>query len=110
TNKVENIPSTLPLRAQVTILENGRSVITNPADGSYSLRLYAGEYTVEAGAYGFKAAQRIVTVGDGEETIANFKLEELEQGTVAGHVTNKETGTTISEATILLIEDANIEP
>ena len=45
-----------------------------------------------------------------EETLANFTLDELDQGTVTGQVTNAETGTAISGATLLLIEDANIQP
>ena len=45
-----------------------------------------------------------------EETIANFTLDELAQGTVTGQVTNDETGTQSADATLLLIEDANIQP
>ena len=81
------------MRAQVSIVETGRSVFTNPADGSYSLSLPVGEFTVEAGAYGYETAQQAVTIEDAEETIANFTLDELAKGTVTGQVTNSETGT-----------------
>ena len=91
--KIENTPSTLPLRAQVSVIETGRSVITNPADGSYSLSLPVGDYTVEAGAYGYETMQQTVTIEDGEETIANFTLEELAEGTVTGQVTNAKQAT-----------------
>ena len=108
--KEKTAPTALPIRAQVSVLENGRSVYTNPADGSYKLTLPVGDFTVEAGAYGYETKQQTVSIADGEETLANFTLDELDQGTVTGQVTNAETGNTISGATLLLIEDANIQP
>ncbi len=108
--KESTAPTALPIRAQVSVLENGRTVFTNPADGSYSLTLPVGDFTVEAGAYGYETKQQTVSIADGEETLANFTLDELDQGTVTGQVTNSETGNAIANATLLLIEDANIQP
>ena len=90
--KENTAPTALPIRAQVSVLESGRSVYTNPADGSYQLTLPVGDFTVEAGAYGYETKQQTVTIADAEETIANFTLDELAQGTVTGQVTNEETG------------------
>src|SRR5699024_8702512 len=41
---------------------------------------------------------------------ANFTLDELDQATVTGTITNEATGDPIEGATLLLVEDANVEP
>src|SRR5699024_8394378 len=85
-------PAALPLGAQVSVLETGSSTNTNPADGSYSLMSAAGTFTVKAETYGFESAEQEVTVEADEATEANFTLEELDQATVAGTITNEATG------------------
>ncbi len=103
-------PVDLPLGATVNILETDRTVNTNPADGTYSITHPTGEFTVEAGAYGFESAQQSVTVEDGETSTANFSLDELPQGDITGAVVDENSGEAIEEATVLLVEDANVEP
>ncbi len=103
-------PALLPLGAQVSVLESGRSVNTNPANGSYSLAHPAGTFTVQAGAYGFSSEQQTVTIENDRVAEADFTLTELPQGTVSGTITNEQTGEPIEGATILLIEDANVTP
>ena len=44
------------------MLESGRSVYSNPADGSYSLTHGAGTFTVKAEAYGFTSEEQSVTI------------------------------------------------
>ena len=101
-------PVALPLSAKVSVVESGRSVNTNPADGSYSLLHAAGEFTVVAESYGYRSdEQPVVLETDGTET-ANFVLDELDQYTVSGTVTDEVTGEAITDATLLLVEDANI--
>ena len=100
----------LPLDARVSVKETGRSVVTNPADGSYSLLHAAGDYTLLAESYGFRSAEQAVTIVANEEVTANFVLEELPKGTIAGQVTNAQTGQPIENARIFLVEDANVEP
>jgi bacillopeptidase F len=102
--------SGIPLDAQVSVLETGRSVNTNPQDGSYNLMHAAGEFTVVAEAYGFSSGEQTVSVEADETTTADFVLDELDQGTVSGNVTNERTGEPIEGATLLLAEDANVEP
>ncbi|OMC87550.1 peptidase S8 [Viridibacillus arenosi] len=103
-------PTLLPLGAQVSILESGRSVYSNPADGSYSLTHGAGTFTAKAEAYGFTSKQQSVSIeADGMAT-ANFTLNEVAQNTVSGKITDKSTGEGVAGATILLVEDANITP
>ena len=41
---------------------------------------------------------------------ANFTLDEIEQNTVSGTITDQSTGEAIDGATIILVEDANITP
>lgn len=109
--KVEKVsPMALPLAAQVSVLESGRSVQTNPADGSYSLTHPAGEFTVVAETYGFRSQEQSVNLEADASVTANFNLEELPQATVTGTVTSQKSGNPIEGATVLLVEDANVEP
>ena len=106
----ETSPQALPLHAQVSVLESGRSVSTNPATGAYELIHGTGDFTVVAESYGYHAAQQTVTVEADGEAVANFVLEEKAQGTVSGTITNAATGEPVSGATLLLVEDANVSP
>jgi bacillopeptidase F len=102
--------SGIPLKAQVSVLETDRSTNTNPQDGSYTLMHAAGEFTVVAEAYGFASEEQTVEVVADESVTADFTLEELPEGTVSGTVINERTGDPIEGATLLLAEDANVEP
>lgn len=103
-------PTLLPLGAQVSVLESGRSVYTNPADGSYSLRHSAGTFTVKAGAYGFESGEQTVSLEADQSVRADFTLEELPQNTVTGSILDAQTGEPIEGANLLLVEDANVAP
>lgn len=103
-------PTLLPLGAQVSVLESGRSVYTNPADGSYTLKHNAGTYTVKAGAYGFESAEQTISLEADQAVRADFTLEELPQNTVSGLIVDVQSGEPIEGATLLLVEDANVAP
>lgn len=104
-------PTLLPIgSAQVSVLESGRSVSTNPENGTYSLMHAAGDFTVQAEAYGFHSDEQSVTIEKDEATEADFTLEEIDQHTVSGTITNEATGEPIDGATVLVVEDANITP
>ncbi|WP_157087645.1 S8 family serine peptidase [Oceanobacillus damuensis] len=103
-------PMLLPLGAQVSVLESGRSAATNPANGTYSFMHAAGDFTVVAEAYGFEAQEQSVSLGEDETVVADFVLEELEQSTIRGTVTSSNSGNPIEGATLLLVEDANVTP
>ena len=100
----------MPLEAQVSVLETGRSVTTHPADGSYSMRHAAGSYTLRAETYGFRSADQRGEIQRDGTAEANFTLEPIPQGVVRGTVTNQATGKPIAGATLLLVEDAAITP
>ncbi|MGV3487087.1 MAG: S8 family serine peptidase [Tuberibacillus sp.] len=100
----------LPLSATVSVLETGRFVNTNPADGSYSLLHAAGTYTLKAETYGYQSAEQTVDVTRDGTATANFTLNPIPQGTITGTITNKATGEPVANATVMLMEDANIQP
>lgn len=113
TASVETTPEMtgLPLSATVSVVENGRSVQTSPADGSYSIKVQPGEYTLRAEAYGYHSQDKKVQVGADEVVDnASFKMEPLSKGTLTGKITNAQTGNPIENATIYLIEDAAVAP
>jgi bacillopeptidase F len=103
-------PMALPMQAQVTVLESGRSVTTNPANGSFEMTHAAGTYTVKAEAYGFAPQTTSVTIDNDATATANFNLQELAKGTVSGTITNQATGLPVAGATVYLVEDAKIAP
>ncbi|USK33342.1 S8 family serine peptidase [Bacillus sp. F19] len=104
-------PMSLPLGATVSVLESGRSVVTNPADGSYVMSTHpAGEFTLRAESYGYYSSDQRVKIAPNGEAEANFTLKPLPQGTINGTITNKQTGQPIANATLSLIEDAIVQP
>jgi bacillopeptidase F len=48
-------PAVLPVRAQVSVLETGKSTYSNQATGAYSLAHAPGTYTLKAEAYGYES-------------------------------------------------------
>ncbi|ASK62885.1 peptidase S8 [Virgibacillus phasianinus] len=103
-------PTLLPMQAQVSVLESGRTVMTDPANGTYSLSHAAGEFTVQASTYGYQSQQQTVTIEKDGIGQADFTLTELPQATIHGTITDEETGQLIEGATLFLVEDANISP
>jgi len=103
-------PNVLPIDAQVTLLDSGYSVATNPVDGRFSMTLKAGEFTLRAEAYGFHSKDQAVSIPKDGIVEADFNLKPLGKGTVEGVVKDQTTGKPISDAIISLIEDATITP
>lgn len=100
----------LPLEAQVSILESGKSVYTDPATGEYSINHEVGTYTAQAEAYGYQSEIQEVSVQAENNQQTNFTLEEIPQATISGQVLSETSGDPVESATLLLTEDANIEP
>ncbi|MFS0784514.1 S8 family serine peptidase [Bacillus sp. 1P06AnD] len=109
-NEQKSDLAAIPISAKVSVLESGKSVNTNPEDGSYRLRHAIGKYTVLAESYGNRSATQTVDIGADGETTANFTLEELPKGTITGTVTNELTGKPVKGVTLLLVEDAQVKP
>lgn len=103
-------PVLLPLSATVNVLETGRSVYTNPQDGSYQFVSATGEFTLQASSYGYISQTQSVTVERDGTSTANFVLQPIPQGQVSGTITNAQTGKAIEGATVFLVEDAAVAP
>ncbi|MGG0285047.1 S8 family serine peptidase [Peribacillus butanolivorans] len=108
--KDQPAPVLLPLQAQVSVLETGRSVYTNPQDGSYQLTHASGSYTLQAETYGYRSQTATVNVEQDATSTANFTLQEIPKGTINGTITNKITSEPVSGATVYFLEDAAIKP
>jgi len=106
----DDSPALLPLTAKVTVVETGRSVNTNPQNGSFEFTHASGTFTLQAEAYGYRTQTQTVEIITDGETTANFTLEELPKGTISGKILNEVTGEPIEGATIYLMEDANVQP
>ncbi|MGP4062849.1 S8 family serine peptidase [Halobacillus sp. H74] len=103
-------PNVLPLEATVTVLETEKSVTTDPSDGSYRILTAAGDFTLEASAYGYESSTEEVEVPEDGRVNANFTLEPTPSGEVTGTVTNERTGEPIEGATVYVEEDAAVTP
>ncbi|MDT9025557.1 S8 family serine peptidase [Rossellomorea yichunensis] len=102
-------PNALPLNAQVTVVETGRTVNTL-LDGQYELTHAAGTYTVKAESYGYHSSEQKVEIPEDGEVVANFTLEEKDYGTLSGTISNSSNGEPVANATLLLMEDASVAP
>ena len=103
-------PMQLPMQAQVTVVESGRSVATNPTNGSFEMTHAAGTFTVIAESYGHHSQTKSVTIAQDGEATANFTLQEQAKGTVSGTIMNKASGQPVAGATVYVIEDAHVQP
>ncbi|KXZ14861.1 peptidase S8 [Bacillus nakamurai] len=100
----------LPLRAQVSVAETGKSVYSDPASGKYILSHKAGSYTLKAEAYGYQPKTESVSIQSDQTAQADFMLEKMPSGTLKGTIINQSTGEPVKGATLYVIEDAAIEP
>ncbi|MFG6150604.1 S8 family serine peptidase [Halobacillus sp. B23F22_1] len=103
-------PNVLPLEATVSVLETDKSVSTDPSDGSYRILAAAGDYTLEASAYGYNPSTEEVEVPEDGQVNTNFTLNPTPSGEVTGTVTNERTGDPIEGAIVYVVEDAAVTP
>src|SRR5699024_10122556 len=101
----------LPLSAEVSVQETGRSTKTDPSDGTFSISsLVPGDYTLLAESYGFHTQETEIAIEEDEMITHNFILEEKSEGTLSGVITDQMTGEPVEGATLSLVEDANVTP
>lgn len=100
----------LPMKAEISVLESGKSTYTDEATGRYQLPHSAGEFTVKAEAYGFESRTQTVHISSNETVEANFALQPLKKRTISGTIANETTGEKVKDATVYLVEDAKIKP
>jgi N-acetylneuraminic acid mutarotase len=72
--------------AEVEVAGDTSRTLTTDADGSYSVRVTAGEYTVTASAYGFESQSAGITVATGATVVQDFALDPAEMATLSGTV------------------------
>ncbi|GIN73372.1 hypothetical protein J14TS2_38470 [Bacillus sp. J14TS2] len=102
--------STLPIEANLSIIETNRSTKSDAGTGKYSLKHPDGEYTLSVNAYGYKPFEEKVDIQENEVTTKNIQLEPLAKMTVSGTLTNVFTGKPIKNANVKVIEDAKVTP
>jgi len=100
----------LPLGAQVSVVDSGYSISTDPADGTYVMMHNSGEFSLRAEAYGYYPQDQLVSIPKDGVIESNFILKPMSKGEVQGVVKDQETGRAIANATLSLVEDAAIVP
>jgi subtilisin family serine protease len=88
--------------ARVHILDTSQKVYSD-ATGYYSLQLAAGDHEVEVSRFGYETSTDSVTIVADATTTHDVTLAQLPSGTIAGVVTDSETGAGIeTDVTVLL--------
>lgn len=100
----------LPLEAEISSLETGRSTYSNVGTGEYTLFHEIGTFTLKAEAYGYESVQKEVEITPNNISLVDFTLEERSKGTINGKVMNKLTNKPVKDAKVFVLEDANVEP
>lgn len=111
-DKIKNlgVASTIPLDAKVTVQELNRYVKTDIRDGSYSIIVPGGTYTLQAEAYGYYPTIKSVDIEEKKIVEEDFSLEPIPEGTITGILTDEATDELISGASLLIMEDAAVTP
>ena len=107
-----SVTAGLPVDASVTVLETGRSVKTNPADGRFQMKHAASKgnesWTLKAEAYGFYPAETKVHLNENQTVKTNFVLEAIPKGTITGRVVDRYSGDPAANATVRVLEDPRV--
>lgn len=89
-----------PLAATVTVVETGETT-TAAVDGTYSLLVAPGPYTLRFERLGYSPQDTVVTVAAGETTTADAALVPSGLGAIAGTVTS--AGQPVAAATVTVV-------
>jgi|GEM_PF-2390382 len=96
-----------PVNAVITVLETGRSVRTNPLDGTYSMHHVASKegetFTLKVEAYGYYSTEGTITLSAQQVTTRDFALEKTPVGSIEGYVNDK-TGAPIEGVEVKAVE------
>ncbi len=101
-----------PIDAVVTVLETGKSVRTNPADGKFRLKHAVNEgdttWTLRAEAYGYDPVETKVHLEENQTINENLLMEEKPKGTITGTVVDRYSNAPAAHAVIRIKEDSRI--
>lgn len=76
---------------QVRVVDTGQKVKTN-ASGAYTMKVVAGDHTIEYSKFGYETFSVMVTIVADVTTTQDATLTQLPSGTIAGFVTDVDTG------------------
>ena len=77
--------------AKIVLTDTGQRVYSD-ASGHYLLKAVAGTHTIEVTRFGYESATATVSVEADMTTVQDFVLAQMPSGTIAGYVTDAETG------------------
>ncbi|MEJ2720580.1 MAG: S8 family serine peptidase, partial [bacterium] len=75
----------------VKVVDTGQRVYTD-ASGNYTLMTVAGDHDIEYSKFGYETQTITVTIVDDATATQDATLNQLPSGTIAGHVTDSDTG------------------
>ncbi len=81
--------------ALVRVADTGQRVTTD-ATGAYTLRIVAGDHTIEVSRFGYESTSAVVTLVADATTTQDFSLNQLPSGTIAGAVTDAQSAMGVS--------------
>lgn len=103
TGQVVDSQTRTPIAGAAISMTPPAAVGISDSNGNFALIVPPGSYTVTATATGYNSASQAVTVKSGSRQGISFKLTSIAAyGSIAGSVTDANTGTPIAAATITL--------
>ncbi|WP_190279401.1 S8 family serine peptidase [Ornithinibacillus gellani] len=103
-HKIQKSKGTLPVNANIEVVETGWTTTTNPQDGSFAIYHEPGTYTLSIEAYGYKHTTKQISIESKGEATPVFQLEPLSSQKISGTVTDS-FGNPIANAVIQLSDD-----
>lgn len=94
TGKVYDAKTKMPLVAQITFPQTDIKPITSDTSGIYNITVDPGTYRIHAEATNYQFNEKIVTIGENEEKVADIALMEIgvDQATLTGKISEFESG------------------
>jgi len=77
-----------PIAGATITITPGNIVTQTASDGTYSILLPVGSYTVDATDFGYQAGSASVTITDSQTTTQDFQLTAAPTATISGNVTD----------------------
>ncbi|MFO7914387.1 MAG: S8 family serine peptidase [Candidatus Krumholzibacteriales bacterium] len=77
--------------AMIILTDTGQKVYSGP-DGTFSMQAVAGSHPIEISRFGYETGTDIVTITADETTTFDVTLNQLPSGTIAGYVTDENSG------------------
>ena len=94
TGKIYDSKTKAPLVAQITFPQTDINTITSDTSGMYNITVDPGTYRIHVEATNYQFNEKVVTIGENEEKVADIGLMEIgvDQATLTGKISEFETG------------------